>query len=147
MKGFTLIELVVTISILGVVSLIGLNIFSGAKATARDNIRKQDLKKLSLALEIYLHKNTFYIKGVGSCKADTPTFYSTIVSDLTGTVPTDPNNKTQYCYMGNSSGSSYRLFTKLERPNTSDPNFVDCPDYNWTLFSEDLKKSCPTIAQ
>lgn len=147
-SGFTLVEILIAVSIIAVLSGVGLNNFSGAKATARDNIRKQDLQRLSLALELYLQKNTFYVKGAGNCKTDTPNFYSTIASTMAQSlVPTDPGNKSQYCYISNSTGSSYRLFTKLEKPNTSDPNYVNCPDYNWTIFSEDLKKGCPVISQ
>lgn len=145
--GFTLIEILVVITIIGVLSGVGINNFSGVKVIARDNVRQQDLQKLSLALETYLQKNTFYVKGTGNCKADTPTFYTTIAATMVGgSVPTDPESKSQYCYIANSDGSSFRLFTKLEKPDPKDPNFVDCPDYNWTLFSPDLQKSCPTIA-
>lgn len=143
-------ELLIAISIVGILSVIGLNIFKEATKTARDNIRKQDLKKLSLALEVYLQKNTFYIKGIGSCKADTVTFYDATLGIAPtmagGGVPTDPSSHAQYCYIGSSAGDAWRLFTKLEKPNTSDPNFVDCPDYNWTVFSDNLKPTCPTIA-
>ncbi len=55
--GFTLNELMVVISIIAVVSTIGVTSYQGLQAKARDSIRKNDLQKISLALEGYFQKN------------------------------------------------------------------------------------------
>ncbi len=58
--GFTLVELMVVVSIIAVLSLIGLVLYSGAQSKARDSIRKSDLNNLALALDIYYQKNGSY---------------------------------------------------------------------------------------
>lgn len=59
-KGFTLVELLVVISIIAILSVIGLTIFSGVQKGARDAKRKEDLHSLALALEQYKVQNNTY---------------------------------------------------------------------------------------
>lgn len=55
-KGFTLIELLVAVSILAVVATIGIGSYSQAQKLSRDAKRKQDLRSIAAALEIYKNK-------------------------------------------------------------------------------------------
>jgi prepilin-type N-terminal cleavage/methylation domain-containing protein len=59
-KGFTLIELMVAITILAVVSSIGFVTYSNSQIAARDGKRKQDLRAISTALELYYQTNKRY---------------------------------------------------------------------------------------
>ena len=59
-RGFTLIELLVAIAILAVLSSIGLVIYSKAQSAARDTRRKQDLRSIATALEIFYQANGRY---------------------------------------------------------------------------------------
>ncbi len=52
-KGFTLIELMVVIALVAVLTSIGFAAFNGIQSKTRDSKRKQDLKQLSIALELY----------------------------------------------------------------------------------------------
>ncbi|KKQ09080.1 hypothetical protein A3E66_04850 [Candidatus Daviesbacteria bacterium RIFCSPHIGHO2_12_FULL_37_16] len=59
-KGFTLIELLVAISIIAIISAVGFTSFNAAQIRGRDAKRKQDLRAISVALEIYRQKNGRY---------------------------------------------------------------------------------------
>lgn len=137
-KGFTLIELLVVISIIAILSTVGLTIFSGTQSKARDSIRKKDLNTLATALEIYYQKNSKYIEKVTVCQTNLDlanTFYSAIKDYINGQTPIDPTSKQAYCYIS-LDGLNYNLCTKLE--NTADPNInnpANCPDYNYGLTS------------
>lgn len=50
-KGFTLVELLVVIAIIAILSVIGLTLFTGAQANARDARRKADIDAIANALE------------------------------------------------------------------------------------------------
>lgn len=50
-QGFTLIELLVVISIIAILATIGIAVFSGAQAQARDARRKADLASIAKAVE------------------------------------------------------------------------------------------------
>lgn len=59
-KGFTLIELMVTIAIIGILSTIAVISFQGVRVTARDQQRRSDLAKLRTALETYFLRYNRY---------------------------------------------------------------------------------------
>ncbi len=59
-KGFTLIELLIVISLIAILSSIGLVMYSGVQKQARISRRVQDLKAIQAALEVYYQTNKNY---------------------------------------------------------------------------------------
>lgn len=59
-KGFTLLELIIVISIIAVLSTIGLNAYTSVQRSARDTRRKSDLKEMQTALETFRAENGRY---------------------------------------------------------------------------------------
>lgn len=59
-RGFTLIELLIAITILVIVSTIGFASYSNAQIAGRDFRRKDDLRHIQTALELYKQKNGRY---------------------------------------------------------------------------------------
>lgn len=59
-RAFTLIELMITITIMAVVISIGTLVFMEAQKSARDSNRKQDLHALQVALELFFQRNGRY---------------------------------------------------------------------------------------
>lgn len=85
--GFTLIELMVVITIITILSAIGLAAFAGARANARDASRIADLEQMSLALEVHRQANGEY-----------PASLSSLVPDLLEEMPLDPRTGDSYNY-------------------------------------------------
>lgn len=72
-KSFTLIELIIVIAIIGILSTVGIVSMNNMKGRARDARRKDDLKKIQTALEVYQGKYGYYPyetwcdSSIGSC--------------------------------------------------------------------------------
>jgi prepilin-type N-terminal cleavage/methylation domain-containing protein len=57
-KGFTLIELMVAVSIIAILAVIGLTVYQGVQQRARDARRKSDMDSISKALEVNYSETT-----------------------------------------------------------------------------------------
>ncbi len=147
-KGFTLIELMVTISIIAIIAAVGITTFSQAQKLGRDARRKQDLRSLSIALELFYQKNGRYpcsgTNWVASNAANwlsdstacggsglniSPAFISSSPKDPTGINNGSPwaTNQRGYgyhswntTYNGCAQGTYYILITQLENPDDPD---------------------------
>jgi prepilin-type N-terminal cleavage/methylation domain-containing protein len=111
-KGFSLIELLVVISIIAILAGLTLTATGTYRKNARDTQRKSDLQQYRVALEAYATNNNqiYPINSSG--------FASACLTALTGyfgggVCPTDPGTS-QYKYTSNSTGDVYLLYGKLE---------------------------------
>ena len=64
-KGFTLIELLVVISIVSLLSSIVLTSIDTARSKARDSLRKQQVRQINLAIELYVENNNGTLPDLG----------------------------------------------------------------------------------
>ncbi len=112
-KGFTLIEILVSISIIGLLTMIGITNFKVANQRARDGRREGDLEQIRAALELYRSDEGDYpsgdIIGTGTVESPTGTVYMS-------QVPEDPLSTQTYYYT--SDGDTYRLCAALELTTT-----------------------------
>lgn len=128
--GFTMIELLIVIVIMGILSVVGLGTFTSSQLKARDSKRKSDLRTVGDALEVYYNDFGSYPLDNGSgaimgCGVDAVQIctYGEIWQNSTNSttymvqLPEDPSGGTYY-YM--SDGSYYRIYAHLENENDRD---------------------------
>lgn len=146
MRGFTLIELMVAVSIIAVLSTVGVTAFSKAQVKARDATRKNDLRQIQTALDLYYEKEHKY-PGEGNGVGDGANCISISIPELPS-VPKDPQTNEPYCYQVNESESLFYLWAKLEnsdeRNDTNSP--IKLPGYNYFITSSEaflVQKSDP----
>lgn len=158
-KGFTFIELLVVITIIGILASIVMVATGGTRARARDVRRKVDLKQIRLALESYYNMNRKYPQA-GSCSygsncyvysAGGPDWIPALTAGgFMSSVPVDPINDTvapwgieaySYAY-GNVdvNGQSFDLTAQLE--DTSDPDRCELKCYKFYFDNRDWCTAC-----
>lgn len=118
-RGFTILELVVTISIIGILSTIVLTNMAAASKRGRDVERQSDLRNLQNAVESYKKKNGTY-PDMGpnpngdnwSTEVESPNAYIVgLAPEFIDRLPTDKALGTDngYSYTVNAVGTVYKL--------------------------------------
>ena len=122
-KGFTFIELLVVMTIIGVLMAVGVTSFSVANKKGRDGKRKSDLEQIRAALELYRVDVGVYPPSLSACGDANWCLSSPI--ELGGVtymdpVPTDSQTGERYFYYYRAASVTYALCTKLELTPASD---------------------------
>ena len=146
-KGFTLIEMLIVITIIALLASIILVGMGSARAKARDSRRIADLHNVQNALELYFSKNGKY---------PTATNWDDLITDLTNAdiginqIPKDPLNNTTYIYRygADDAGTDYVLGAQLEQCDNALNSDIDdasiyginCSDQNTNCKTSDTYK-------
>lgn len=146
-RGFNLIELLVVISIMGLLSTLAIAALQNTRQKGRDARRQGDMKQIKTAIELYFDANGFYPQCAGNNLCTSTGYQGNIQAlDISPTymviIPPDPiNSDTAYGYyyargykktgpstlIATGLNSDYVLATRLELPNdavTLTPNNV-----------------------
>lgn len=138
-RGFTLMELLVAIAIVGILAGIGSIAFSSVQQRGRDAKRKEDLQSLKIALEAYHADNNQYSPS----PCTDPTFTSSDATQqpqqrwidfLTPTyikqLPVDPKPGFTYQLSVTKNCQNFILWAKLE--STTDPEAYNPNTGGWS---------------
>ncbi|MBI4114870.1 MAG: prepilin-type N-terminal cleavage/methylation domain-containing protein [Candidatus Niyogibacteria bacterium] len=133
-RGFTLLELLVVVAIIGLLASLVSAFVSSARERSRDARRLSDVDAFKKALEFYVTSNGRYPSSEGggppwknSCE-DGPDWIPDIVAaGYIQALPLDPVNSVNedICYFYRSNGSDFKLAAFMER------------DENKAQFAED----------
>lgn len=129
--GFTIIELLVVITVIALLAAVTLAIFNKPKTDSRDVRREADMKELQNAIALYSTNKGFYpkctsmtpIDGTSDCLS-----VALIAENAMPQVPVDPRGtgpctglplsplpqEFGYCYQTNALGNDYALYYHLE---------------------------------
>ncbi len=134
-KGFTLIEILIVVAIIGILASVVLVGLGPVQRQGRDARRISDLRQVQTGLELFFNKNGYYPNAASW----TDVTNALVSSGLVSNVPKDPRPAQSYEYGTNgTNGNSYVLKATLE--DAGNPNFsddiddvvygVDCNDAN-----------------
>lgn len=119
-KGFTLVELLIVIAILGILSTLGVGNFQTSRIKARDISRKADLQAIAKSLEAYANDHRSYPISTNNkitCDVATICDWGTPFKDLKGTIYIAKLPDSTQNYIFESDGTEYTLYARLENPN------------------------------
>ena len=121
--GFTLIELLVVVAIVGLISSVVFASLRSAREKARDAKRLQDMKQISLALELYYNTNRTYpiIMAYVNPASDNnwSTTFATMLSPYLSPLPQESTLSNGYLYSSTDSGQKYGLAASFESSSNS----------------------------
>lgn len=138
-SGFTIIELLIVIAIIGILSSLLLSNFIGIRQRARDTQRKANLLQIQAALEMYrADQGSYPLTGSVVCGSALAVGSSTYMQK----VPCDPldsapfNTPAPFIYSYTSSGTTYSLIACLENISDSEKDSVNdttyCDSSSWS---------------
>lgn len=134
-SGFTIIELLVVVAIIGTLASIIMVSVESARSKARDTARRAALNQIQIALELYRNDHgTFQVSGGGHSGGgqgwlshENGTTYPTAVTRVLhneGYLPVplieDPTTSPGYMIYVCNNGQSYALSATLENPTPTD---------------------------
>ncbi|MEX2013270.1 MAG: type II secretion system protein GspG, partial [Candidatus Levyibacteriota bacterium] len=130
----TLVELLIVISIIGVLTTLLMANFIGVRQRARDGQRKSDLRQLQSALELYRSDQGSYPVLIPNCSSSVKS-PDCSTSTYMQNVPADPMGPSYYNggnYYFLSNGTTYTLGSCLENSSDSQgtstsPGGSGCP--------------------
>ena len=131
--GFTLIEILVVLAIIGVLTTIALPNFMGARQRARDAVRKSDIRQIQKALELYKNDQvppaypTSYNNVLFPQATCAPTPWIENNTTYMPKVPCDPLGPTPYYYQSPVSGDNLKYILRACLENKSDPDGTTAP--------------------
>ena len=134
-KGFTLIEILIVIAIIGILASIGLNVYPQSQKQARDQQRKSDLRQYQAAIEAYANANNGNFPSLPGYPAvhlcltaidlDGYGYIASCPEDVK--TPVDSSFRYRYDSDGTAStatATKYIIYAKLE--SASNTHFVIC---------------------
>lgn len=91
-KGFTIVELLIVIVVIGILAAITIVAYNGIQQRARDSERQAEMKSVEKALEMYYVDNGGYPTCSGTTYITGGTAAGCSVVNLSSALPTDPKN-------------------------------------------------------
>lgn len=149
--GFTLMELMIVMMIIGILVTIVAGSFMQTKVKSRDAQRKNDITQLQRSLEAYLNDHGEYPDSTGGKVMSLD--WGAPFTDANGTVymislPNDIKAPTiQFYYHTNSTNMKYQLFTTLENAQDSDVKTFSTPPTCGTVICNYGRSSSNTTPE
>jgi len=120
-KAFSFIEILVVVTIIGILATFAVVTYSEFVKQSRDAKRKGDLEQIRAAVEMYKSKNNIYpltaavVIGSSLCDPGPDCASGTYLQKI----PADPKPTTYTYYYFSATGSDYVIGAYLEQPSTS----------------------------
>jgi len=116
-RGFTIVELLIVIVVIGILAAITIVAFNGVQTKARDAERATEVRALQTAFEMYKTENGFYPIHAGG--SDNQGYQMTqleavLVPKYLASMPQEPGSTAYYQYVRDTAGVGYGIRVQYE---------------------------------
>lgn len=131
-SGFTIVELLVVIVIIGILAALALNTFGSAPARARDTTRQTDVNSVATQLEAYYVDNSFY-----PTETQMTSDVDTITALLDGVSEDAITDEDGDIFVAGTTVSNDEEYAYDALPDGCDNSATECEEFVLTAFQEE----------
>lgn len=140
-SGFTIVELLIVIVVIGILAALVVTTYGGIQAKARDSKRQSDLQALQTQIEAFYATNSYY---PSRADLNDSTWRSTNMKSLDAAALTDPSAASGTTLSATAASSSNQkvygyVATRDDGTTTCTTGDTACTDYTLTAYLEGSK--------
>lgn len=144
-KGFTIVELLIVIVVIGILALLVVTTYSGIQQKARNSKRQVDIKSLQTQLEGFYSSNGYY---PSLTNMNSSSFLSTSMKSLDQGALTDPSNATQSkTLLAAPAAKSYAYAVTTSTGTSCESDATTCAGYTLTATFEGTVNGSTTFVK
>jgi prepilin-type N-terminal cleavage/methylation domain-containing protein len=138
-QGFTIVELLIVIVVIGILALLVITTYSGIQQKARNSKRQTDVKSLQTQLEAFFSENGYYPSRTDmNDSASSTGFVQKQMKGLDLGALTDPSNPTQSKTLAAAPTAKSYAYQPVQSDGTTDceSDHTTCAQYTLTATYE-----------
>lgn len=144
-QGFTIVELLIVIVVIGILALLVITTYSGIQAKARNSKRQSDLKSLQTQLEAFFSQNGYY---PSLTDMNSGAWLASNMKSLDQNALIDPSNPTQSkTLVAAPVAKSYAYAVTDSSGNSCESTDTNCAKYTLTATYEGTVNGSSTFTE
>lgn len=144
-RGFTIVELLIVIVVIGILALLVITTYSGIQAKARNSKRQTDVASLQTQLEAFFSQNGYY---PSLTDMNDSTWRAANMKSLDTNALIDPSNPTQSTTLvASPAAKSYAYAVKDSSGNSCETTDTNCAQYTLTATYEGTVNGATTYSK
>ena len=133
-QGFTIVELLIVIVVIGILALLVITTYSGIQAKARNAKRTSDIKSLQTQLEAFFSQNGYY---PSNADMNSSSWLSSNMKSLDQNALIDPSSSSQSKTLATSPAAKVYAYQPLDSSgNSCETTDTNCAQYTLTATYE-----------